>query len=94
VIYMESLTDARSFLSAARAFARNKPIIVLKAGKSSEGAKAALSHTGSLAGNDFVLMQPLNVQELFALILSKNFSISLKHFQCNLDQKESFGNSN
>ncbi|MCF7920752.1 MAG: acetate--CoA ligase family protein [Candidatus Cloacimonetes bacterium] len=54
VIYMESLTDARSFLSAARAFSRNKPIIVLKAGKSSEGAKAAMSHTGSLAGNDFV----------------------------------------
>lgn len=54
VIYMESLTDARSFLSAARAFARNKPIIVLKAGKSSEGAQAAMSHTGSLAGNDFV----------------------------------------
>lgn len=54
VIYMESLTDARSFLSAARAFARNKPIIVLKAGKSSEGAQAAKSHTGSLAGNDFV----------------------------------------
>jgi acetyltransferase len=54
VIYMESLRDARSFLSAARAFARNKPIIVLKAGKSSEGAQAAMSHTGSLAGNDFV----------------------------------------
>ena len=54
VIYMESLTDARSFMSAARAFARNKPIIVLKAGKSSEGAQAAMSHTGSLAGNDFV----------------------------------------
>jgi acetyltransferase len=54
VIYMESLTDARSFLSAARAFSRNKPIIVLKAGKSAEGAQAAMSHTGSLAGNDFV----------------------------------------
>jgi acetyltransferase len=54
VIYMESLTDARSFLSAAKAFARNKPIIVLKAGRSTEGAKAAMSHTGSLAGNDFV----------------------------------------
>lgn len=54
VIYMESLRDARRFLSAARAFARNKPIIVLKAGKSSEGAKAAMSHTGSLAGNDAV----------------------------------------
>jgi acetyltransferase len=54
VIYMESLTDARSFLSAARAYARNKPIIVLKAGTSAEGAQAAMSHTGSLAGNDFV----------------------------------------
>ncbi|RMF01566.1 MAG: acetyl CoA synthetase subunit alpha, partial [Bacteroidetes bacterium] len=52
VIYMESLTHARKFMSAARAFARNKPIIVLKAGKSTAGAKVALSHTGSLAGND------------------------------------------
>ncbi len=54
VIYMESLSNARSFLSAARAVSGNKPIIVLKAGKSSEGAQAAMSHTGSLAGNDFV----------------------------------------
>ena len=54
LIYMESLTDARKFLSAARAFARTKPIIVLKAGKSFEGARAAMSHTGSLAGNDAV----------------------------------------
>ena len=54
LIYMESLVNARRFLSAARAFARNKPIIVLKVGKSSEGAKAAMSHTGSLAGNDAV----------------------------------------
>lgn len=54
VIYMESLKDARKFLSAARAYARNKPIIVLKAGSSAEGAQAAMSHTGSLAGNDFV----------------------------------------
>lgn len=52
VIYMESLTHARKFLSAARAFARTKPIIVLKAGKSDAGAKVALSHTGTLAGND------------------------------------------
>ncbi|PIN70469.1 acetyl CoA synthetase subunit alpha [Candidatus Woesearchaeota archaeon CG11_big_fil_rev_8_21_14_0_20_43_8] len=54
VIYMESLSNARKFLSAARAFARTKPIIVLKAGKSLAGAKAAMSHTGSLAGNDAV----------------------------------------
>ncbi len=52
VIYMESLTHARKFMSAARAFARTKPIIVLKAGKSAQGAKVALSHTGTLAGND------------------------------------------
>jgi acetyltransferase len=54
LIYMETLTEARKFMSAARAFARSKPIIVLKAGISLEGAKAALSHTGSLAGNDAV----------------------------------------
>ncbi|MFC1692110.1 acetate--CoA ligase alpha subunit [Candidatus Latescibacterota bacterium] len=54
VIYMESLANARRFLSAARAFSRTKPIILLKAGKSSEGAKAAMSHTGSIAGNDAV----------------------------------------
>jgi acetyltransferase len=54
LVYMESLSDTRAFLSAARAFARNKPIIVLKTGVSQEGAKAAMSHTGSLAGNDEV----------------------------------------
>jgi len=54
LLYMESLSSARKFLSAARAYARAKPIIVLKAGRSHEGAKAAHSHTGSLAGNDMV----------------------------------------
>ncbi|KAH3763858.1 acetyl-coenzym A synthetase, mitochondrial [Pelomyxa schiedti] len=54
LIYMESITNAKKFLSAARAFARTKPIIVLKAGKSAEGAVAAKSHTGSIAGNDAV----------------------------------------
>ena len=52
IIYMESLTNAKKFFSAARAFSRNKPILVLKAGKSSAGAKVALSHTGTLAGSD------------------------------------------
>lgn len=54
LIYMESLTNARKFMSAARAFSKYKPILVLKAGKSAAGAKAALSHTGALAGNDAV----------------------------------------
>lgn len=60
IIYMESLTDARKFLSAARAFSRSKPIILLKAGKSEEGAQAAMSHTGSLTGNDVIFNAAFN----------------------------------
>ncbi|HET6351749.1 MAG TPA: bifunctional acetate--CoA ligase family protein/GNAT family N-acetyltransferase [Coriobacteriia bacterium] len=52
LIYMESIGNARRFMSAARGFARNKPIIVLKPGRYAESAKAALSHTGSMAGGD------------------------------------------
>ena len=48
VIYMESIGDARSFLSAAREVALTKPIIVIKAGRTDGAAKAAASHTGSL----------------------------------------------
>ncbi|MGD0697401.1 MAG: bifunctional acetate--CoA ligase family protein/GNAT family N-acetyltransferase [Terriglobia bacterium] len=55
VIYMESIGDARSFLSAAREVALAKPIIVLKAGRTEAAAKAAASHTGALAGSDDVL---------------------------------------
>ena len=52
LIYMETLTQARRFVSAARSFARTKPIIVLKVGRSQEGAQAALYHTGSITGNN------------------------------------------
>jgi acetyltransferase len=55
VVYMESIGDARSFLSAAREVALNKPIIVIKAGRTAQAAKAAASHTGSMAGSDDVL---------------------------------------
>src|SRR6478735_2673888 len=55
LIYMESIGDARSFLSAAREVALNKPIIVIKPGRSEQAAKAAASHTGSLTGSDEVL---------------------------------------
>ena len=55
VMYMESIGDARSFLSAAREVALNKPIIAIKAGRTAEAAKAAASHTGSLTGSDEVL---------------------------------------
>lgn len=55
IIYMESIGNARSFLSAAREVALTKPIIVIKAGCSEAAAQAAASHTGSLAGRDDVL---------------------------------------
>jgi acetyltransferase len=52
LIYMESLGNAKAFMSAARSVAMHKPIIIMKVGKSSAGAKAARSHTGSISGND------------------------------------------
>jgi acetyltransferase len=54
LMYIEGIVDARKFMSAARHFARTKPIIVVKAGKFSESAKAAASHTGALTGEDMV----------------------------------------
>ncbi|HEY1438436.1 MAG TPA: bifunctional acetate--CoA ligase family protein/GNAT family N-acetyltransferase [Casimicrobiaceae bacterium] len=54
LLYLESISAARKFMSAARAAARNKPVIVVKAGRMAEGAKAAASHTGALAGSDDV----------------------------------------
>ncbi len=54
LLYVEAITGARKFMSAARAAARNKPVIVVKAGRHAEGAKAAASHTGALAGADDV----------------------------------------
>ena len=55
VIYMESIGDARAFLSAAREVALTKPIIVIKPGRTKQAARAAAAHTGSLTGNDEVL---------------------------------------
>lgn len=55
ILYMESIGDPRSFLSAARQVALNKPIIVIKAGRSRAAARAAASHTGALTGSDEVL---------------------------------------
>jgi acetyltransferase len=55
LLYMESIGDARSFLSAAREIALTKPIIVIKVGHTKAAAKAAASHTGALTGTDEVL---------------------------------------
>jgi acetyltransferase len=55
LLYMESVGDARSFLSAAREVALTKPIIVIKAGRCEAASRAAASHTGALTGSDEVL---------------------------------------
>lgn len=74
VIYMESIGNARSFLSAAREVSQTKPIIVIKAGRTEAAAKAAASHTGSLTGSDDVLdaafkrvgvLRVNNIEDLF-----------------------------
>lgn len=82
LIYMESISDPRSFLSAAREVSLKKPIILIKAGVTAESAHAAASHTGALAGSNDVLDAALNrvgvlrvdtIEELFSMaeILSK-----------------------
>ncbi|MET0065299.1 MAG: GNAT family N-acetyltransferase [Candidatus Thiodiazotropha sp.] len=74
LLYIESIRDARRFMSAARAASRVKPVIVVKAGRHPEGAQAAASHTGALAGADAVfdaafrragMLRVTSLQELF-----------------------------
>jgi acetyltransferase len=74
ILYMESIGDVRKFLSAARAVARTKQVIVVKAGRHEAGARAAASHTGALAGADAVfdaafhragLLRVTTIPELF-----------------------------
>jgi acetyltransferase len=79
LLYIESVTQARKFMSAARAASRSKPVIVIKAGRYSEGARAAASHTGALAGMDEVydaairragMLRVHSLEELFEAVES------------------------
>ena len=54
LLYIEAIKDARKFMSAARAAARIKPVVVVKSGRMAQGARAAATHTGALAGADAV----------------------------------------
>jgi acetyltransferase len=74
LLYVEAIKDARKFMSAARAAARLKPVVVVKSGRMAQGAKAAATHTGALAGADAVydaafrragLLRVLDLRELF-----------------------------
>jgi len=74
LLYVEGITNPKKFMSAARAAARAKPVVVVKAGRHAEAAKAAASHTGALAGVDDVydaafrragLLRVFDLDELF-----------------------------
>jgi acetyltransferase len=74
LLYVEAIKDARKFMSAARAAARVKPVVVVKSGRMALGAKAAATHTGALAGSDAVydaafrragVLRVLDLRELF-----------------------------
>lgn len=74
LLYVEAVRDARKFMSAARAASRLKPVVVVKSGRMAQGAKAAATHTGALAGSDAVydaafrragLLRVLDLRELF-----------------------------
>ncbi len=92
LLYAEALTHARKFMSAARAAARQKPVIVIKAGRSDEAAKAARSHTGALAGADDVydaafrragVLRVHDLDELFDAVETLSLGTSATSFaQC------------
>jgi acetyltransferase len=74
LLYIEAIKEAREFMSAARAAARMKPVVVVKGGRRPEGARAATSHTGALAGSDAVydaafrragMLRVIDMSELF-----------------------------
>lgn len=86
VLYVESITDARKFMSAGRIAARAKPVIVIKAGRSAAGAQAAVSHTGRLAGADAVydaafrragMLRVYDLRELFEAVTTLASGIRL-----------------
>jgi acetyltransferase len=87
MLYIDSINDKRRFLSAARAASRNKPIFVIKSGRTHEGSKAAMIHTGGLQGNDAVfeaafkragMLRVNDLIELFAAVESLAHASVLK----------------
>ena len=70
ILYIESISESREFMSAARAFARTKPIVAYKAGRYAESAQAAASHTGAMAGVDDVYeaaFQRAGIERIFQI---------------------------
>ncbi|WP_394129952.1 bifunctional acetate--CoA ligase family protein/GNAT family N-acetyltransferase [Shewanella maritima] len=87
MLYIDSINERRHFLSAARAAAHNKPIFVIKSGRSHEGVQAAMLHTGGIGGNDAVyeaafrragMLRVHDLIDMFAAVESLAHSTPLK----------------
>ena len=87
LLYVESIRDARKFMTAGRIAARAKPVVVIKSGRSAAGAKAAFSHTGALAGADAVydaafrragMLRVGELRELFDAVATLNAGLKVR----------------
>ncbi|MFP4125556.1 MAG: GNAT family N-acetyltransferase [Alphaproteobacteria bacterium] len=87
LLHMEGVRDARKFMSAARAASRTKPVVVIKSGRSPEGARAAASHTGLLTGEDDVfsaafrragMLRVDDLNEVFAAVETLGMGMRVK----------------
>jgi len=87
LLYVEGIHEARRFMSALRIAARMKPVIVIKAGRHSEGSRAAMTHTGAMIGNDDVfeaalqragVVRVMTIEQLFsaAQLLASQYKVS------------------
>lgn len=81
LMYAESVQAGRKFMSAARAAARNKPVIIVKAGRAPDGARAAASHTGALAGSDAVFDAVVHRAGMLRSTRSRRCSTPPKHWR-------------
>ena len=79
-IYMEGVKDGRKFLKAAQKAAKNKPVLILKSGRTEAGVQASMSHTGSLAVRD----------EIFDAVCKKVGAIRVKDFEELMDLSKAF----
>ena len=82
LMYVEAIKHARKFMSAARRAARSKPVIVVKAGRAPEGAKAAASHTGALAGSDAVYDAALRRAGVLRVFSTDDLFIAAETLAC------------
>ncbi len=82
LLYVEAIKHARKFMSAARRAARNKPVIVVKAGRAPEGARAATTHTGALAGSDAVYDAALRRAGALRVLTTGDLFIAAQTLAC------------